>query len=312
MVFHFNSSSSESLKGYQIVLSDDSEALSHKRFLSLLEAGADGARKNCCDFTFVFPVNESYRQILSDHGYVDAFFKVPDHYVPGHDFNPDPAFEVRCLMQNDVQLVLDFLSCNPMELQARTGLYKAEFDRDYWANILSEYTVGDRNVVIVKGSQGIVAVAFITMENSEVIVKTYVGECWVENTLLAGISSLFPDKKMTVINNLEDVLNDARPRLWSPFYAQNNAPSAEYEEIAEMEIPFDVSKAAFPAGMVRILDIDSVMTKTGLSLCESFKGLSREELIHLILRRPVGHQADALEKILDLPEISFIFPSPNY
>ena len=305
--YEFAPSDGKRLKGLYLCGLATRKDHRHRGFMSqLIEKANDKAMDAGYDFTFLIPTDALIRPYYEARGYVDAFFKIMERYVKGHRFGGEEE-EVSVVAFDGAvkEDVLDFLMQNGDASYGRQGAYQLVHSRNDWETVLREAIISSDPVYIGKKGEKMVAMAFTTTEDGEITVKKMaVSAREYEKALLGGIASLNPGRNITVVRDLDEALSHPSSQLWSPFYAQNNAKTAEYEDVAMVEIPFNQSRNAYPFGMVRIFDLPSVLKKMGIDSSESLKGYSEKELLHLILRRPAGRQADALEQILDLPELS--------
>lgn len=306
--YRFSSASGKTLRGLYLCGLATKQKMRRKGMMSaLLEEINDRAKEEEFDFTFLIPSGEGIRRYYADRGYHDAFYKLKEHYVRGHHFSAAQNVRVEPYVPETEKAVVEFLmKTEGNRIKSKDAYYLKHSERD-WKAVLHEAEISRLPVFTAIVEDKVRAVAFAELKKVEVEIKQLIGEdSGVALGLLAGVENLFPEKNVTLVRNLEAVVEDENIPLqvWTPFFASNNPQTAEYEDIGELTQPFDPSRNAFPYGMVRILDPEKLLEKLGGENSESLKGFSMQQIVKLILRRPVGHNADALEKILNLPELS--------
>lgn len=316
--YSFESSSGKSLRGlYLCGLSTVSEARRRGYMSALLEDINARAQERGFDFTFLIPASEGMRHYYADRGYHDAFFKVKEHYVRGHKFGGE-VVDLSRYNGSDLESAISFLTVQEHRRKGRDSEFKLLHDTADWKAVLQEALVSNSPVYIGRENGGTAGMAFSEKKDRTIeIKKIYAKSPETEKGLIAAISAAHPQCNIDVVKELDQALKTPANQLWSPFYAQTNAKTAEYEDVAEIEEPYNPALGAWPLGMIRIFDIrkllrytcinpsDSGPEKNQNSIEEELKGFSEAELVKIILRRPVGENSDALEKILALPELSF-------
>lgn len=303
--YRFDDSTGKTLRGlYLCGLATKKSARRQGYMSGLIEEINVRAAEKGFDFTFLIPAGEGARRYYAGRGYQDAFFKVEERYVRGHRFSREMPLEVREYDPKLHKKILDFLFYYGNEPVGRKEAFNIMHDREDWAMILKESLVS-RNPVYFGLEDGKMAgVAVSEIKDNRIEIKRLVAPREKENVFLEGLTKHQPQLNISIIRNLDEVLVEGETQIWSPFYGSSNPKTAEYEDISEIEVPYDPSKGAYPFGMARILDLSALLNKVGMNKEELLKDYSEKELLTLILRRPVGKRADALEKILDLPELT--------
>ena len=263
------------------------------------------------DFTFLIPAGAEVRKFYEDRKYHDAFYKIKEYYVRGHKFTGNQAVTVKQIDEVDgIEDVLHFLSKRQeREMSADKAVEMLHTGKD-WQIVLEESRISGEPTYIAVSGEGIKGVAFTrniesgTRKNTIEIKKIYSEDSIVEAEFLKGIEERQPESNIVLVRDLADW--DGSKQLWQPFYAQNNAPSAEYEDISEIAEPFDPSLNAYSYAMIRIFRIHDLMKKAQLPETDVLTGYSDEELIKILLRRPtMSSKEDSLESLLNLPLLTF-------
>lgn len=310
--YEFISSGGTKLKGlYLCGLATRKDARRKGIMSTLLEEMNRKAEEAGYDFTFLIPAGGGLKRYYRDHGYFDSFYKIKERYVKGHNFGGDPDCDVRPFAIEDTERAVDFLLKFQEELPVKNPLsFAIIHDEKDWRTVLEESVITGENAYLAFKEEEISGIAFTCHkeegEKRETleIKKIMAINAEVEKKLLGHIGEVYSESSLVVIRDLDNMVANGGSRLWSPFFAQNNGPKAEYEDIAEVEQPFNISRLAYPFGMIRIFNLQALLAKGGFDNSASLKGFSKQELLRLVLRRPVGNQSDALENILDLPELS--------
>lgn len=301
--YTFLSGSGTKLKGmYLCGLATKKESRRKGMMTGLLEQMNRKAKDSGFDFTFLIPAGEGVRRYYRDRGYHDAFFLKNEYYVRGHDFKSTVEIS---LTQPDGRLD-DFLNTIGNRPYAKPNAFNMLHSENDWRAVLKEAVISNLPVFAGEYDGKICAVGFMEKMEREVRIKKLIAsEPRFENAFLKRISEEFPEHNITLVKDLESVVeNGAESQLWAPFYAQSNGARAEYEDVAVVEQPFNETLNSYSLGMVNIFDIKELLIKTGYDKIEELSNYTEDEVRKLVLRKPVGDKADALEKILDLPEIS--------
>lgn len=309
--YNFVSDSGKNLKGlYLCGLATKRDVRRHGYMSALIENINVKAQKEGFDFSFLIPSGEGLKRYYRDHGYHDSFYKIKENYVKGHIFGGDDSVEVVQYEESLKGKLTDFLLLHELDLHKNTFSFSLIHSEKDWHAVLDEAVLSKEHIYVALRGEEIVGAAFTrhkeegekreTLEIKEI--KT--ADVEVERKMLGEIGKIYSESTITIIRDLENVVADGGSQLWNPFFARNNGKSAEYEDVAEIEQPFNISRLAYAMGMVRIFNLDGLLNKIGIENSNSFKGFSKQEMFRLVLRRPVGNRSDALENILDLPEIS--------
>lgn len=305
--YSFVSQGGKNLRGlYLCGLATRPEARRKGIMTSLLKEMNLKAEAMGYDFTFLIPEKDSVRKFYADRGFNNAFFKKKEHYVRAHKFADKVEGNLNIFEKEDVDKLIVFLQKNgnlPYNNLNSVSLVHSEID---WRIVLHECLISEDKIVFLEQNGEVVSVAFFNEFASEITIKKIISRSTEEALmLLEKISKKFIEKNITVIRDLEEVVEQSGgSQLWSPFYAQTNGAKAEYENVAVVEEPYNRSLDAEPFGMIHIPDIRKLLAKLGEPLIRE-EGYSDEELKEIVLRKPVGKMSDALEKILDLPLLSF-------
>lgn len=302
--YEFLTTQGKSLKGlYLCGLATVRESRRQGIMSTLIEQINGKAEAEGYDFTFLIPADEGMQRYYRDRGYHDSFYKLKEHYVKGHRFGEATDIRVEEYKGGNEGPVLALLERIGDMGYNREGAYQMHHTRRDWKLVIKEALLSSQPVYVAYRGEKAAGVAFTYKKDNYVIVKKICGDDpETENAMLGGIGVFEPDRNITVIRDLEETIG-GHSQIWSPFYAVNNSKNSEYEDVSVVEIPFNPAKAAYPMGMVRLFNLENILEKIGFDNPNALKGYSREELFHLILRRPAGSRADALEKILDLPEV---------
>ena len=260
------------------------------------------------DFTFLIPSEDGIKRYYHNLGYIDSFYKKIEYYVKGHKFITDGAeITLKEITVNETEQIMGFLTKKGNEPYKNPASFILLHSEQDWRTVIEEALMSGDKLIVGQHEADIRSVAFCKLTEDSVEIKKIISaDEQSEAQLLDGIINKYPEHNLTIIADLEAVLeHNSSNQLWSPFYAQNNGKKAEYEDIAVVEEPYNVSRNARPFGMINILDMKIMLRKTGFNKFKDIEVYSEEELKKMILRKPVGHGSDALEKILDLPEINF-------
>lgn len=271
----------------------------------LIEEANRKAQSEGYDFTFLIPAGDLVRPYYKARGYHDSFFKIKERYVKDHRFPVEENLTVKVADSNRIDLTIDFLLRYGDMPSSRDGSLCLKHSEKDWRVVMEESAVSHDTMYWAYKDDELVGVVFTARTDRTVEIKEMVlNDQTDREAVMGGVARLNSDYHLTVIRNLEEVIDRPPQQLWSPFYAQNNDKKAEYEEVSVLDQPFNPARNAYPFGMVRIADLDALLSKLEIKKIESLKGYSKEERKRLILRRPIGAGGDALEKILDLPELS--------
>lgn len=288
----------------------------HGLMSALLEDINTRAKAAGYDFTFLIPAGEGVRQYYRDRGYHDSFYKVADHYVRGHKFASDPDVTVEKLTEEKIGLALSFLE----EFSPASACFKEEGIHSFsllhtakdWETVLKEALLSGDPVYLALKDKAMEGVAFTRpLEEGTRLQTMEVKGLLAERpetagALLKGLESFHPDSNITILRDAVSLMvSPPRHQLWSPFYASSNAASAQYEDMSETQEVFDPMMNARPFGMVRILDLDSVLAKMGVEKSPTFDGYSEKEIVELILRHPTLKEegGDPIESLLGIPTL---------
>lgn len=304
--YNFKTETGKILKGLYLCGLATNRGYRRRGLMSgLIEEANRKAQNEGYDFTFLIPAGELVRPYYKARGYYDSFFKIKERYVKNHRFVREENLEVRTFDCIETGMTLDFLQKYGDMPSSRPGSLRLQHSEKDWRVVIEESQVSHDNIYCAYKEGELVGVIFTartdrTVEVKEMVLKDHAAR----EAIMGGVASLNSDYHLTVIRNLEEVIDRPPHQLWSPFYAQNNDKKAEYEEVSILEQPFNPARNAYPFGMVRITDLDALLGKLEIKNIKSLNGYSKEERKRLILRRPIGAGGDALEKILDLPELS--------
>lgn len=285
---------------------------------SLLEGIHDRAKNEGFDFTFMIPSDEANRRFYHERRYHDAFYKLDEYYVHGHKFTTKDNLLLSrlnaSLSQKDRIEIIDFLLSHEGENIHRENSFGLIHDKADWEAVLNEALISGLHVFIGKGSDGnILSIAFIsdnqnsTSNSLEIKEIISMGEDF-EKEMLNSLEKEFPGYNLIIKRNVCRYLEEgAEPQLWSPFFAiNNNNLKAQYEDIGEMEKPYNPALRAHPFGMLRFTDIHSLLEKLGFEDKKNFSEYTDEELEALVLRKPsLIQEEDSLTSLLSLPVLSF-------
>lgn len=318
-LFKDHSGKGENLKGlYLCGLSTKKEMRRRGIMSGLIEEINRRAEAAGFDFTFLIPSDDIIRTFYKARGYYDAFFKKNEIFVKGHKFSKPEEYDVREYNKKDLKDVVDYLVSCFHKSDSPIIDYRLYHTAKDWEIVLQEALLSGERILLAEKEGSVKGIAIIRINKfedlpgkscrtSEVTVREMkINEKCDEDALLHHISLIFPDSNIKIIRNLTEVKNFHR--LWSPFFAKNNNQGNEYEDMGEVEVPFNEVLNSYPAGMIRIFDILSLMKKCGCGLESSLKGFGGGELMHLLLR-PSTSERDQLGRILDLPELSFTISS---
>lgn len=257
------------------------------------------------DFTFLIPPSEGVRAFCRSRGYHDSFFKIRENYVKGHKFKSDTSIQVSLLSEENISEILEFLCVSKTIFPKGKGKYFLQHTRRDWEMVLKKQQFAVRMIYVGRKDNAVVGVAFAREgDRGRIEVARIVGEDDIIQPMLAEIERLNPEKNITFVRDLVEAVGDYDGQIWSPFFARNNPKTAEYEDVAEVEVPFNIARNAYPSGMAKIFDIDKILKKIGWEDLKALEGYNADEQQELLLRRPAGAGADALEKILQLPELT--------
>lgn len=306
--YDFESHNGETLTGLYLCGLATKKNIQNRGLMSrLLEKINGQAKEKGFDFTFLIPADEGMRRYYSDRGYHDSFYVKKDYYVRGHDFKSEDSLSIGEFRSKDTPELLEFLKTYGNKSYEKNNSYYLLHSVKDWETVLEETLISNEPVVVGRANDTICAVAFCKeSEKTTEVKKLITQEPKHQDALLSGIMKREPGNNLIVVRDLEDIIErNSGEQLWSPFYAQSNGKDAEYEDIAVTEQPFNETLNSYSFGMIRIFDIKDILHKTGYSDLEALETYSEKELLQIVLRKPQGKKGDALEKILDLPEINF-------
>lgn len=323
--FKFESEDGKLLKALYLYSQDsEKEVPKQVSVIGSLEEINAVAGKEGFDFTFLVSEEEKDRDYFKCRGFNDAFYNIKEHYVHGHEFlhhgesdNPDEGEVTRLersgQIEEDVIQVCEFLAYYESKKKLGSNVFTLVGSSKDWEKIINDIIKAGELVFVLKIDGKPEGVAIGRMVEDGVIHKTIELRKIVTSKeeradeLLKGIERLHSEYNITIVRDVAEMM--AKPvavQLWSPFRAQNNGKGAEYEDIAEAEIPYDPYMSAYPSGMIYIPDIDSFMAKIGIQHDHALEGFPKEKLVSLLLRRPsFSGGEDTLKRLLDIPELSF-------
>ena len=308
--YNFRSPTGVKLKGlYLCGLATRKENRRRGLMSGLLEEINSRARKEGFDFTFLVPEGEGVRRYYRDRGYIDAFYKKIEYYVRGHKFGDDSSHTLSLSLFNKSEIAeaVEFLTANGSRPFKRRNAFNIVHSRSDWEIVLREAEISSEPVYLARRDGVPAGLAFCKTSDRSIEVKNLiVSDKKIYWDVLSKINMFNPSLNLTLIRDLEEVVESEsnESQIWQPFYAQSNSPKAQYEDIAEIEEPYNQSRDAVSFGMINIFDIKEILEKLGCSELEKLNEYSLDEKKHLLLRRPIGKQGDELEKLLDLPELS--------
>ncbi|MCH5217261.1 MAG: GNAT family N-acetyltransferase [Muribaculaceae bacterium] len=272
---------------------------------TLIESANRKAHEEGYDFTFLIPADEGMRQYYLDRGYTDSFYKISEHYVKGHVFDRK---EVRIRLDRGVgnAELIGYLTGKQARETAEKSTFGMVHTQKDWEVVMQEFRLSGGDIIAGKENGDIKGVAFVEKDEREGLkIRQLIAD--TKETAQEILARIEGESRSNIlwIRDLEDVVKEGEKQLWSPFYAVSNSRNAEYEDMAYVEEPYGSWRNAWPLGMVRLLDVRGLLDKLGWTTAETGQ-YSDAELQKLILRRPVGvgSQADALERILELPELT--------
>lgn len=274
----------------------------------LLEEANVWAREQGFDFTFLIPSDAANRLYYSARGYHDSFFKKEEYYVKDHKFVGAGNLTPEEFKSADRKELVEYLEATERVMSQEENVYTLLHSSDDWMAVIEESELSGGKIVLVRDAESnLSGVAFIAEEVTEdsdlVTVKKMFGKEETQRSLLKYIKEKYSEKGLKVVRDLFET-GDNEGQLWQPFYAQSNSSRAEYEDIAEVEVPFTGVEGSYPMGMIRIVDMETFLNKTGLKGSDELRGFTDEELQGVVLR-PAAHRPDELQKLLGLPELSF-------
>lgn len=275
----------------------------------LLDTAARKAEAEGFDFTFLIPQSAWTRDYYKSRGYQDTFYKIEQHYVHGHRFSNAQGLALKRYDKSLKTQTVKFLLRNEAERILNGGTLLMQHNVDDWNTVLEETIVSSTPVYLGMVDGDIESVAFLDSlsktEKDAVRVKHIFSVSEEKEwALLKSLEEMFPDKNVTVVKEASN-LRGKENQIWSPFYAVNNGPKEEYEDISSREEQYDPMSAAYSYGMVKIFSIRKFLMQVGIKNEEEFTGYSDDELTRLLLRRPSTKSEDTLYKTLGLPEIDF-------
>lgn len=274
------------------------------------------ARESGYDFTFLLPASDATREYYRHRGYHNAFYKVALHYVKGHEFNSAYGLEMEELREKEsiteslVEEMVAFLSNCESAASGEIHEFMLHHSPKDWKAIIEEASISAQPIFIGRHEGRIAAVGFTAGEaprherNTIEIKSIFAAEREAEVALLAEIERQYPDKNLTVVKDFGQAI--LKRQYWSPFYAVNNPPADEYEDINYVQEEYDHGKSSFPFGMLKMLDPEGFLKKIGVLPSKELEGYTpAAQLLDLLMRRPSDSGSDTLETLLDLPELSF-------
>lgn len=302
----FVSKSGKEIKGLfinemeDLVERPDKSALAH-----LIQEAEKEAVNDGFDFIFVLPQTDLMRPFYEEKGFLDAFYKIKERYVKGHHFKISKEVKARKWQEQDQELIMEFLRTHGDKVYSLECSFLLKHTSKDWEEQIKKYLAQGKEIYLgFEGSQ-LAGVAFARKgERAIEIDRIYVVDKEYEGSLLTEISGFNPEYGLNVTRDLEEVVNSPVTQLWSPYYAQNNGKTAEYEDVAVVEEPFSPARNASSYGMVKIFNLQGILDDISSNYQEALRGYSDGEIMRLILRRPVGKTSDGLEKIMNLPELS--------
>lgn len=308
--YTFRSSSGQTLTGlYLCGLSTKHDWRRKGLMGTLLEEINARAEKEGYDFTFLIPSSAGVRRYYADRGYHDSFYKKKEYFVRNHRFGGDAEVGVELYDPARAEEVLAFLQTGRENLAEDEHAYSMVHSGRDWEIILKEAEVSKEPVILAMRGGEVCGVAFARQpekeKNAIEIKKLISSGPDTEKCLLGGIEKIYPDFNLTVIRDFGDRYDDAAPQIWSPFYASSNPPKAEYEDVAVVEEPYNPGRDAKAFGMIRIFDIHRLMEKIAYDTEGTLDGLTDNDLIRFLLRKPSVATKESLESLLALPRLSF-------
>ena len=306
--YSFESSAKTELKGLYLCGLATRKDARHRGLMSgLLEETNQRAKEAGFDFTFLIPSEEGIRRYYRDRGYHDAFYKKKEYYVKGHKFGNAEGFTILKYEGKNEETVLKFLLGTGNLPYKGKNSFLLQHTQEDWETVLKEALISGDTVYLAYKDDTIKSIGFCKIKHQSIDIKKLIAiDKQSEEALLNGISKENPDCNIILTRDLESLIEqEDSNQLWSPFYAQNNSKNAEYEDIAVIEEPYNETMNSFSFGMINIFNLEGLLRKTGYDNLKSLDAYSEEEIKKLVLRKPVGRKADALEQILNLPEINF-------
>lgn len=248
---------------------------------SLLERANRRAGEAGYDFTFLIPASDGLGRYYRDRGYVDAIYRVENHYTNVHDFHRE---YMSLLSKKDERIYnlkkkyFESLHCQILEADCKEGYgrivdflteMETSSDKDnlqlmHSANdferVISDNFMSKGEIYVCQTAKGeIRAVAFITIENRsevKVLKVLHTDACSFYKTL-DTIKRNHYDHGMTVYQS-PDVDNEVA--LWQLNYPAPEAGgsrSGGVLGVAEMEYKPRLHMTTY--GMVRLLQIDEIL-----------------------------------------------------
>lgn len=303
----------------------------------LIEEINEKATRVGFDFSFLIPASEELTFYYEHRNYLPAFFYYEENYVSDHDFevslykqcvknNEQLRFRnfenLRCVKINfkasGNSLVDDFNPELPEKLISFLNLHqprlkKAEDEKAFalyhnykdWELAVRENIISGDMIFICNENSIIKGVAFATMADSNHIKvkKIVTNEKNVKIKLLDSIKKHFPQKGMSVVSYVNELINDDiyENQIWRPFYIQNNNPQAEYEDVSIVETLNSSQNCTKPFGMCRILNESEILKKVvGKTFDDKFSILANES--KYLLRKP--STPDYIWEAFKLPELN--------
>lgn len=298
--YDFVSEGREPLRGLYLCGIATKETSRRRGIMSrLIEQINDKAKRDGFDFTFLIPASDRAKEYYEVRGYHNAFYKIEEHFVRGHKFKGGTDLELKRIDKENLDEALTFLKQYHLEGNARKE-YELLHTLNDWKIVLEESLISEDPVYMALSRDRFLGIAFTEDKGDEVKVKRIMAAGAEEGKgILKKISELYPERNLSVVADMDEIPEETQ--LWSPFFAKTNGPAAEYEDMSELEQPFDKAGISFPFGMVRIFDIFDVLRKSGFEGLEKLKDYSHEELTRLVLRRSGGESNDGIGHMLDLP-----------
>lgn len=247
---------------------------------SLLEKANQKAREEGYNFTFLIPASDGLGRYYRDRGYVDAIYRVENHYTNVHDFSRE---YISLLSNKDERIYnlkkkyFESLNCKILEkgvdnwekiVDFLTGM-EASTDKDNlqlmhsgkdFDRVISDNFLSKGEIYVCSTSKGeIRAVAFIIIENrSEIkVLRVYHTDACSFYKTLDAIKRQHYDHGMTVYQS-PDVDNEVA--LWQLNYAApetGGSRSGGVLGVSEMEYKPRLHMRTY--GMARILQIDEIL-----------------------------------------------------
>lgn len=275
----------------------------------LLEEINSKAKDSGYDFTFLIPSDNVIRGFYRNRGYVDAFYKLEQHFIKGYNFENTYEILTKEYNEKDRQEIIDFLlSASEEKFENKNAFWLVHTYKD-WEIVLREAIVSEEEILIAWNNGKIVGVAFLKNDEKrkrETIIKElFCLDEGIENSILKEISIRKENENIILIRSVSDIINvDASQSIWSPFYGSKGNNDNEYEKVATSEKVYNKESFSTPFGMIRVLDIKNFQRKILGKNNTDFKDCNPGEIEKILFRKPL-EKHDELEKLLNLPRLDF-------